>query len=72
MVAVIKTFKIGGLVRARDIWTNNLHTARISANDRAEAPLFGRSREGTGLNKSGISMAGSDICVPPMGTRQWL
>lgn len=30
-----------------------------------------RGRKGTGFNRSGISMASNDTCVPLLGTRQW-
>lgn len=46
MVAGVKTFKIGRLVRAQNVQTKSLHTTRISANSNAEAALSGRDREG--------------------------
>lgn len=46
MVAVVKAFKIRGLVRAQNVWTKSLHTTSISANSNAEAALSGRDREG--------------------------
>lgn len=71
MVAMIKTFKVRGLVRVQNVWIKNLHCTRILANGSAETPFFfGKSRKGTGFNSSGISMAGSDSCVPLLGTRQ--
>lgn len=45
-MAVVKTFKIGALVRAQNIWIKSLHTTGISANSNAEAALPDRDGEG--------------------------
>lgn len=53
MVAMIKTFKVRGLVRVQNVWIKNLHCTRLLANGSAEAPFF-LARVGKGLDSIAV------------------